>query len=67
MHISEFRVVVSCLNLFPTCMQGRRMQVLRTLDRNIDSTISGVHMTRGHRVPLTRFTRVQRDSDCSPR
>ena len=65
--MSELSVVVSCLNLSSTCMQGRRMHVLRTIDRNIDRTISSVKMTRSNRGPLTRFTPVKRDRECSAR
>ena len=65
--MSELSVVVSCLNLFSTCMQGRRMHVLRNIDRNIDRTITSVKMTRSNRVPLSRFTLVKRDRECSAR
>ena len=67
MHMSQLSVVVSCLNLFSTCMQGRRMHVLRNIDSNIDRTISSLQMTRSNRVPLTRFTLVKRDRECSAR
>ena len=43
------------------------MHVLRNIDRNIDRTIRSVKMTRSIRVPLTRFTLVARDRECSAR
>ena len=43
------------------------MHVLRNIDRNIDRTITSVKMTRSNRVPLTRFTLVKRDRECSAR
>ena len=59
--MSEVSVVVSCLNLFST------MHVLRNIDSNIERSIRGLQMTRSNRFPLTRFTLVKRDRECSAR
>ena len=67
MHMSELSVVISCLNLFSPCMQRRRMHVLRNIDSNIDRSIRSLQMTRSNRFPLTRFTLLKRDRECSAR
>ena len=48
-------------------MQRRRMHVLRNIDSNIERSIRGLQMTRSNRFPLTRFTLVKRDRECSAR
>ena len=67
MHISELSVVVSCSNLFYTCMRGRRMQVLRNIGTNTAGAIGSPERTRTNRVLLTRCTRVKCDSGCLAR